>query len=119
MISMNQTKDPRMSETQSKEKVSHLRYVSVFSVSKMDCSSEERMIRLALDNIDACWDGKWGIYPNVGLGEPASDGIISHFSSMKEFVEVSRNAIDLGATILGGCCGSNYKHIQKLSKEFM
>lgn len=53
MISMNQTKDPRMSETQSKEKVSHLRYVSVFSVSKMDCSSEERMIRLALDNIDA------------------------------------------------------------------
>lgn len=93
--------------------------ISGYNVSSLliNCNSIEKT-NLALDNINACWSGEWGIYPNVGLGEPASDGIISNFSSMKEFVEVSRKAVDLGATILGGCCGSNHQHIQILSKEF-
>ena len=58
------------------------------------------------------------IDPNLGLGEPAPDGVICNYSDMNSFMDVSKKAIGLGATIVGGCCGSNYKHIVALSNQF-
>jgi len=96
-----------------------LESISEYQISALmiNCNSIEKT-KLSLENIKALWNGKWGIYPNLGLGEPAPDGIISNFSSDDDFMNLSRDAADLGASFLGGCCGTNYKHIHALSKEF-
>ena len=71
-----------------------------------------------MDNIKEHWNHKWGIYPNFGVGDPSPDGVITNFSYIEDFFKVSKKAVDLGATILGGCCGTNYKHIKALSEQF-
>ena len=93
--------------------------ISKFNISALllNCNSVQKT-NVGLDNISQYWDGKWGIYPNIGLGEPSPDGIITKFSNMKDFIELSKKAVQLGATILGGCCGSSYRHVEALSKEF-
>jgi len=59
----------------------------------------------------------WGIYPNLGIGEPSPDGNIENIYSDKEFLEIIESSIKLGATITGGCCGSSPKHIKLLKNS--
>jgi len=73
---------------------------------------------LALSGVGEKWKKEWGIYPNIGLGRPSSDGVIRNFSSMDDFIKLSDRAVKLGATILGACCGSTAKHIQALNERF-
>ena len=96
-----------------------IKAISKFNVSALllNCNSIEKT-SLALENLNQYWDKEWGIYPNLGLGEPAPDGVIYNYSDMNSFMDISKKAIDLGASIVGGCCGSNYKHIVALSKQF-
>ena len=54
---------------------------------------------------------RWGIYPNLGLGEPSPDGVIDEYASDEEFLSIAKEALDLGANVLGACCGSSPKHI--------
>ena len=56
----------------------------------------------------------WGIYPNLGIGEPSPDGIISNYYSDEDFLNLCKNAIDLGASVIGGCCGTSPRHIKLL-----
>ena len=62
------------------------------------------------------WNKRWGIYPNLGVGEPSPDGNIKELHSNKEFLYTCKNAINLGATIIGGCCGTTPSHIKAISK---
>ena len=96
-----------------------VKVVSKFNVQALllNCNSIEKT-NLALENLSQYWDKDWGIYPNLGLGEPAPDGVISRYSDMESFIHISKKAVDLGASIIGGCCGSNYKHIVALSNQF-
>ena len=73
---------------------------------------------LALSEISQNWNKEWGIYPNIGLGKPSPDGVIKEYSSIDEFLELSSKAVKLGATILGGCCGSTSDHIKALKNKF-
>lgn len=59
----------------------------------------------------------WGIYPNLGIGEPSPDGIINNYYSDEDFLNLCKNAIDLGASIIGGCCGSSPHHIELIVKN--
>ena len=54
----------------------------------------------------------WGIYPNLGIGEPSPDGVISNYYSDEDFLNLCKNAIDLGASVIGGCCGTSPRHIK-------
>jgi len=71
----------------------------------------------ALSTISAMWNKRWGIYPNLGLGEPSPDGNIQEIHSDEEFLSICKQAIKLGASIIGGCCGSSPKHIKLLSDK--
>jgi len=71
--------------------------------------TEKAMIHLANN-----WSGKWGIYPNLGIGEPSPDGSITKYESMDKFVVVMEKAIEMGASVLGACCGSSPEHIKNL-----
>tara|TARA_Y100000590_G_scaffold44242_1_gene47120 strand:+ start:311 stop:1168 length:858 start_codon:yes stop_codon:yes gene_type:complete len=62
---------------------------------------------------------KWGIYPNLGIGEPSPDGIITEYHSDEDFLKLCENAITLGASIIGGCCGTSPRHIKLLTKNFI
>lgn len=62
---------------------------------------------------------KWGIYPNLGKGEPSPDGIITDHASDEEFLLLCKQAIDLGATVIGGCCGTSPRHIKLLTDSFI
>ena len=83
----------------------------------LNCSCIE-IILGAVDNVVDNWSGLWGIYPNLGLGEPSPDGIIDNFSNIEDLIKISKKAVSLGATILGGCCGSSYRHIRAITREF-
>jgi len=58
---------------------------------------------------------RWGIYPNLGIGEPSPDGFINDYADDQDFLSVSKEALHLGASVLGGCCGSSPKHIGLLA----
>lgn len=53
------------------------------------------------------------IKPNAGL--PDMEG--NYDLSVEEFVEYMEKIYDLGIRYLGGCCGTNEKHIEALSKR--
>ena len=61
----------------------------------------------------------WGVYPNLGIGEPSPDGVISKYYSDDEFLTLCKNAIDLGASVIGGCCGTSPRHIKILTDNFI
>ena len=62
------------------------------------------------------WTGKWGIYPNLGIGEPSPNGRITKHESMEKFIALMKKTIDLGASVVGACCGSTPEQISELSK---
>ena len=62
------------------------------------------------------WTGKWGIYPNLGIGEPSPNGRITKYESMEKFTALMEKAIDLGASVVGACCGSTPEQISGLSE---
>ena len=70
-----------------------------------------------LEIIDNNWNKEWGIYPNLGHGEPTPDGNINSIHKDEDFLKVCQNAIDLGANIIGGCCGSTPHHIRLLKNN--
>ena len=92
-----------------------IKMVNKFSVDciLLNCNPLNRTFG-ALETLARHCSGKWGIYPNLGVGEPSPDGIIKDYHSDAEFVDLTKNAVKLGATVVGGCCGSNPKHIELL-----
>ena len=82
----------------------------------LNCNPLNRTIK-ALTIIKENWKRKWGLYPNLGIGEPSTDGVISHYHSNAEFSKVVDISIRMGASIIGSCCGSNPKHIGLIKKH--
>lgn len=106
---------------QSRESIkSAIEKIKMFDVDclLLNCNSIDRTAS-ALKYLSTEWNKKWGIYPNLGIGEPSPTGEINKLSSDKEFLETAKSAVSLGSSILGGCCGSNSRHIKLLQKEFL
>ncbi len=82
----------------------------------LNCSPLDRTSK-AMEIVSKNWKREWGIYPNLGIGEPSPDGIISDIHSDKEFLSIIDRAKELGASILGGCCGSDINHIKLIAKH--
>jgi len=73
----------------------------------------------ALHTISKNWNNKWGIYPNLGIGDPDPNGIINSIYTNDEFLFTMDAAIKYGASIIGGCCGSTPEHIFLLKNTFI
>ena len=97
-----------------------IKMVDKFSVDcvLLNCNPLNRTFS-ALETLARYCSGKWGIYPNLGVGEPSPDGIIKDYHSDAEFIDLTKNAVKLGATVVGGCCGSNPKHIELLKNSIL
>ncbi|MDP7026961.1 MAG: homocysteine S-methyltransferase family protein [Candidatus Marinimicrobia bacterium] len=81
----------------------------------LNCSPLGRTKR-AVDNIVDNWSDNWGIYPNLGRGEPSPDGCITEYEPMEKYLSVVECAFNRGASVVGGCCGSSYEHIAEIKK---
>lgn len=76
-----------------------------------NCSS----IKLLSSNVNKFVDRqqlKWGVYPNMGIGKPSTNGVISNYETQNKFKSLVRQCIGLNAQIVGGCCGTTHHHIQ-------
>tara|TARA_Y100000588_G_scaffold394114_1_gene512919 strand:+ start:1959 stop:2816 length:858 start_codon:yes stop_codon:yes gene_type:complete len=83
----------------------------------LNCNPIERTKEALQIISDKC--SVWGIYPNLGIGEPSPDGVITSYYSDNAFLSLCKNAIDLGASVLGGCCGTSPRHIKLLTENFI
>ena len=81
----------------------------------LNCNPLGRTKR-AVDNIVDNWSGSWGIYPNLGKGEPSPDGCIKEHEPIVKYMPVIEYAIKNGASAVGACCGSSPKHIAEIKK---
>ena len=62
------------------------------------------------------WTGKWGLYPNMGIGEPSPDGKIAEYEPIEKFIALMQKAIEMGTSVVSACCGSTPEQISELSK---
>jgi len=81
----------------------------------LNCSPLGRTKR-AVDNIVDNWSDSWGIYPNLGQGDLSPDGCITKYESMEKYLLLIEHALNRGASVVGGCCGSSYEHIVEINK---
>ena len=82
----------------------------------LNCSPLDRTNK-AMKIVSENWKKEWGIYPNLGIGEPSPDGIINNIHSEQEFIETINRAKEFGASILGGCCGSDINHVKLIANH--
>ena len=80
----------------------------------LNCNPLDRTVK-AVENLIKNWPNRWGVYPNLGVGEPSPDGHIVHYEEMAYFLSTMRKIIKLGPSIMGACCGSHSEHILALN----
>lgn len=54
--------------------------------------------------------------PNAGMPVIREDGLAHYDMSPEDFARVMKDCADMGATLLGGCCGTTPAHIAALGK---
>ena len=62
----------------------------------------KEMVNKDSETIKNNWDKKWGIYPNIGIGEPSTDGIIDKLKYLNY-----------------SACNAKYLHISFLTSSFI
>ena len=82
-----------------------------------NCSPIATMNKV-IDNMIKNYDGPWGVYPNLGEGQPSPDGTINVISSNNAFLNFINKSINKGAKIIGACCGSSPNHIKLLNNKY-
>ena len=82
-----------------------------------NCSPIATMNKV-IDNMIKDYDGAWGVYPNLGEGQPSPNGKINVISSNKAFLKFINKSINRGAKIIGACCGSSPRHIKLLNNKY-
>ena len=81
----------------------------------LNCNPLDRT-KKAVDDIVGNTVGSWGIYPNLGSGEPSQDGSIEKCASMEKYLSLIEDALNSGASVVGACCGSSPGHIAEIKK---
>lgn len=70
----------------------------------------------ALECVRRYWSGPIGVYPEVG-----SFDVVKRCRTVRtspsEFAHAARQWIDLGAVLIGGCCGATPSHVAALTDE--
>jgi S-methylmethionine-dependent homocysteine/selenocysteine methylase len=70
----------------------------------------------ALQLVRSLWPGVCGCYPHAGAGRPGR----WVFTTLETdaFADEARQWADLGAQLIGGCCGVGPEHIAAVDKRF-
>jgi S-methylmethionine-dependent homocysteine/selenocysteine methylase len=72
----------------------------------------------ALECVRKHWRGPIGVYPEVGTFDVVNRCRTVR-TSPTEFAAAARQWIDLGAALIGGCCGATPSHVAALTDELL
>ena len=82
----------------------------------MNCGLGPRQIRELFLTLRDCTSIPIILNPNAGL--PVTENGVTHYNiSADEFADEMKSFAELGATIIGGCCGTTPKHIAKMIEK--
>ena len=70
----------------------------------------------AIKVLNELWSGSWGVYPNTGVSMPSKNGNIDEMVSDDEFSVAIKRYVDMGANMVGACCGSTPETIGQIKK---
>ncbi len=71
------------------------------------------VITNSLDLFTSLWDGKWGAFPNAGKSMPSKEGEFETKVEDDFLSNTLKQYMNLGAVVLGACCGSTPNTIRK------
>ena len=72
------------------------------------------VITNSLDLFTSLWDGQWGTFPNAGKSMPSKEGKFESKVEDDIFSNTLKRYLNLGAVVLGACCGSTPNTIRKI-----
>lgn len=67
----------------------------------------------ALEALSEQWDGPLMAYAETGRFEPPN-WVFAESTSPEDYADLARKWVDLGASLIGGCCGTTPEHIAAL-----
>ena len=74
-------------------------------------------ISAGLEKLAPLWDGPLGVYAHIGKFNPPEWQFTDEYPPDK-YLAACRQWHDLGATVIGGCCGTTPDHIAALTRAF-
>ncbi len=80
----------------------------------MNCSMGPSQILEALELLDFSSDIMMSVHPNVGVPEKRGGMFVYPLSSPEYFAYFAKEAVRLGARVVGGCCGSGPNHVEAI-----
>jgi len=92
-----------------------IKFDSIFAVG-VNCSDPNFISSLIRLIKSVTKDKKIAIYPNSGEAYCTETKTWLSLSKPPDYIKMVREWLDLGADILGGCCGIGPKHIQSIGK---
>ncbi len=72
-------------------------------------------ITAGLRELAKAWRGAKGVYPHIGRFDPPEWQFTDQYPPLK-YLEQARVWREIGATIIGGCCGTGPEHIEALAQ---
>ncbi|MGP0585859.1 bifunctional homocysteine S-methyltransferase/methylenetetrahydrofolate reductase [Paenibacillus timonensis] len=79
-----------------------------------NCHSGPKGIMAVMDGMGGPLDVPMSVFPNAGLADYV-DGEYVYGATPEYFGECARSFADLGARLIGGCCGTTPEHISAMS----
>ncbi len=79
-----------------------------------NCSNGPRGVQHALERLAACTDMKLVAMPNAGLPQVV-EGRTIYLAAPEYMAEHARRFVQLGASIVGGCCGTTPQMIREIT----
>lgn len=79
-----------------------------------NCHSGPKGIMAVIDGVGGPLDVPISVFPNAGLADYV-DGEYVYGATPEYFGECARSFADLGARLIGGCCGTTPEHIAAMS----
>jgi S-methylmethionine-dependent homocysteine/selenocysteine methylase len=72
-------------------------------------------VRVGLERLRPHWSGPIGIYPHIGRFDPPEWLFTDEFPPTR-YLDEARDWQRMGATVIGGCCGTTPEHIALLAR---
>ncbi|WP_248926455.1 bifunctional homocysteine S-methyltransferase/methylenetetrahydrofolate reductase [Paenibacillus hamazuiensis] len=81
-----------------------------------NCRSGPNGLMRSLEKVSGLHDIPFSVFPNAGIPDYV-DGKYTYAATPEYFGETARKFADLGARLIGGCCGTTPEHIAAIAKS--
>ncbi len=82
-----------------------------------NCVAADMMTPYLVSKLRRCVKGPLLCKPNAGNPVIGSDGIAQYPMTPEEFADIAALCMEMGASLIGGCCGTTPEHIAKAKKK--